>query len=131
MNRKEVKKKPKGITTQYRNYVFTVDVYGEHDTAQYQLYAIAESPAVARNEIDRFLQKNNLMNYNINTSSHGTPVKLLSKQFLIDIHGYADRIIKAEKKAAEKQYKKDILSASKSAKLTVGSDIVKKLKHII
>ena len=129
--KKKEEPKQKGITTQYRNYQFTVDIYQTHDTAQHTLYAIAESPAVARNEVVGFLQKNNIRDYNINTSSHGTPVKLLSKKFLIDIHGFADKIIKSEKRQAVKQHKKDIQSASKSAKLTVGADVAKRMKHMI
>ena len=132
MNKKEVKPK-QGITTQYRNYQFSVDIYGKHDTAQHQLYAIAENPAVAKQEVEGFLIKNNLRQsqYSITTSSRGNPVKLLSKKFLIDIHGYADKIIKSEKAAAAKIHKRDIQSASKSAKLTVGADVKKRLRHII
>lgn len=131
MKNKEVKPKQKGITTQYRNYQFTVDVYGTHDTAQHQLYAIAESPAIARNEVEGFLRKNNIRDYNINMSSQGSPVKLLSKKFLIDIHGYADKIIKSEKRQAAKQQRQDIQAASKSAKLTVGAEEIKRMKHMI
>ena len=54
MNKKEQKPKQTGITTQYRNYQFTVDIYGKADTAQHQLFAIAESTAIARNEIESF-----------------------------------------------------------------------------
>jgi hypothetical protein len=131
MKKKEVK--PKGIITQYHNYQFTCDVFGQGNTNQYQIFAVAESPEVAQEEVIGFLRKHGIQDKDcqIVMSTQGNPIKLLSRKFLIDIFNYAGPIIKAEKKAAEKQYKKDIQSASKSARMTTGVEEIKRMRHII
>lgn len=125
-------KEQRKFTTQYRNYQFVVSVYGKN-AGQHYFYAISESPEIAKQEVVGHLNKHGIYkpNYNFDTEGHGYPVKLLSKKFLIDIHDYADPLIKNEKAVAAKQKEADLKEASRSAKLTVGAEEIKRMKHMI
>lgn len=117
--------------TKYRNYEFEATAFMKNDNVVYKIYCIGENPDAARYEAEILLKKENIKDYTINASSFGSPVQLGTKKYYKSVWKKVDPFIKKENEQAAKVHKEDIQSASRSAKLTVGADKIKRMKHII
>ena len=103
--------------TKYRNYEFEATAFMKNDNVVYKIYCIGESPDAARYEAELLLKNSGLKDYTMNASSFGSPVQLGTKKYYKSVWKKVDPFIKKENEQAAKVQKRDLMAASKSAKI--------------
>lgn len=93
-------------------------IYEKSDTINLKKNILAGAPEQAKYEMETFLEKNNVFDYEISVvMPQGWPVNMVAESAGKSIYGSFAPFIKEDEKRAAKQKKLDLLSASKSAKI--------------